>query len=234
MGQMAEGWIMVNGSQGVGRVRVDPGRVRGEGGPLDSRLVVPVTVEMNSRPKEEMLALLRLSGALHLSDPENPASRIGLVDSHDLVNNIACRSIPSGNTTTQVDFRFPLTLPLVERLESARHAAPEEEFVAHVHLDGVVAWVHRTHGEAPMPGEAIKNDTQPSGLWGLGLHSEVSLFWIVKIDPLRLAIDTSSWIRNVLPGPLATIESASSRSTSRRRCLRLGTLRANSTPRGRP
>ena len=143
--------------------------------------------------------MLRLSGSLHLSDPENPATRIGLVDSHDLIDNMACRSIPSGNTTTLVDLRFPLTLPLVERLEAARHASPEEEFVAHVHLDGVVAWLRTTHGEAPLPGETIE-DTQPGGLWGLGLHSEVSLFWLAKIDPLRLAIDTSSWVRNVLPG----------------------------------
>ena len=199
MGQLAEQTIKVNSTRGVGRVRIDPGSVSGEGGPLDPRLVVPVTVEMDARPREEMLALIRLSGSLHLDNAWNPATRIGLVDSHDLIHNMNYRSLPQGTSSHRVELRFPLTLALVERLEQTRQASPNKEFVAEVHLEGIVAWLRETHGQVPLQGQTIE-DTQPAGLWRLGMHSEVSLFWLTDIDPLRVTIDQSSWISNVLPG----------------------------------
>jgi len=43
--QVAEGSISAGLSRVVGRVRVDPGTIRGEAGPFEPRLVVPVSVE---------------------------------------------------------------------------------------------------------------------------------------------------------------------------------------------
>lgn len=198
MGQTATGMIAL-ASHGVGRVSVDPAMVRGEGGAHDARLVVPVSVEMSSQPAERQLALTRLTGTLHLDQLDIPGLRIGLPDSVDLTYNMPCRSVPEGSMPHVVELRFPLGLALIERIERYRHANDDREAVLYLHLEGTVVWLHTTHGSPPMaatPHAEAGRDAASR----FALHSEMSTFWLLRIDRLRIAIDQAQWTRNVLPG----------------------------------
>jgi hypothetical protein len=194
MGQASTGYITLS-NYGVGRVSIDPAMVRGEGGAHDARLVIPVSIEMASQPAERQLALTRLSGALHLDQPDLPGFRIGLPDTVDITYNMPCRSFPEGSVPHIVELRFPLGLPLIERIERHRHANSEHEAVLYLHLEGTVVWLHTTHGNsADSPRAEAGRDVAAR----FALHSEMSTFWLPRIDHLRIAIDQAQWIRNVL------------------------------------
>jgi hypothetical protein len=60
-----------------GPVRVDPGLLRGEAGPFEPRLIVPISIEMHNRPAEPMIPLLQVKAFLDIGDPVNAATQIG-------------------------------------------------------------------------------------------------------------------------------------------------------------
>lgn len=198
MAQVAKGSISIAGSQIVGGTEIDPGTVKGEGGPTDPRLLVPIAIAMNSRPEAEQLALVRLAGRLHLDRPEDPSSRIGFPDVHDLIYNMPCRSVIHGSVPHRVELRFPLTMALVERLEDVRHASRSDEIVLHIHLEGIVVWLRVTHGDSRYRDREV--EAGAPFIPAFGPHSEMSLFWLAQVEPLRLALDMSQWVKNVLPG----------------------------------
>ena len=201
MAQVAEADIRAGGSRSVGRVRVDPGLIWGEAGPLEPRLVIPVSIEMFNRPAEQMLALLHLNAFLHLGTATNPATQIGSAASASLLSGFPARSLPEGSVPQQVQLRFALTPGAVYRLEAARHAAPEDAFQLCLRLQGPLAWLPATRGEVlPTGGRAGKVIESDPFHGQLGLHSELSVLWTSAIDDLRVQIDPSVWINKVLPG----------------------------------
>jgi hypothetical protein len=194
MATVSQGNIQVGSSRIVGRVSIDPGGVRGEGGPYEPRLVVPLSIEMHSRPGDEMLALTRLKAVLHDGAVNVRNTEVGHPVELDLANNMRYRSLPDGSSPSTVDLRFPLTAASVDRLEQARQrTAPGGQFL-HVSLEGTVAWLERTYGQIP-----TSTDTSPFQTM-MGLHSALTVFWITTIDTLSLGIDPSVWIANVIPG----------------------------------
>jgi len=186
-------------NNGVGRVQVDPGTIRGEGGAYDARLVVPVSLEMFSRPVEQQLALIRLSGSLHTDQTALPQSRIGLPDSRALIHNMPVRTLPEGSMPHIVELRFPLSMPVIEKIERSRHASSDREAVLYLQLEPILAWLRTTHGN-PLTSATLQSDEGRNLAGRFALHSEMSILWFPKIDPLWLAIDTSQWVSNVLPG----------------------------------
>ncbi len=189
MAYLAESDIMV-GQRSVGLVRVDPGSLRAVGGPLEPRLVIPVTIELPSRPLDEMLALVSLEATLHLGESSNPASRLSLSARADMITHMPCRSVGG---RTSVDLHFPLTPASVARLERERHDAPADAFFLWLAPKGLVAWLS-TRGET-----GAENDPAPFGTM-FGLHSQLSYFWSTTISDLRVGVEPSVWVRNVLPG----------------------------------
>lgn len=206
MGQAPTGHITLCNS-GVGRVSIDPATVRGEGGAHDARLVIPVSIEMASQPVERQLALTRLFGALHLDQPDLPGFQIRLPDTVDLTYNMPCRSVPEGSMPHLVELRFPLSLPLMERIERHCHGNSDHEAVLYLHLEGTVVWLHTTHGN---PTDSPRAKPGRNVAARFALHSEMSTFWLPRIDHLRIAMDQAQWIRNVLSGfgygPIRLIE----------------------------
>jgi hypothetical protein len=201
MAQMAEGDIKIGSSRSVGRIRVDPGRIRGEAGPFDPRLVVPISLEMQQRPADQMIALTAITAYLHLADANNPTTQIGLPADVSLMRGLPVRSIPGGSSPYGIDMRFQLSLPAVHRLEMARHAANDSDFTLYLRLDGALAWIRRTYGEARVsPRQPLPAETEDPFAMQFGLHSELSYFWTSDIDSLRVQIDPTVWIANVLPG----------------------------------
>jgi hypothetical protein len=201
MARVAKGDVKAGLSRVVGQVEVDPGGLRGEAGPLEPRLVIPIIVGMNPRPAGEGIALLRLTGTLHIGDSNNSSSQVGLPATVDLLRGFYVRSLPGGPSSHGVDLRFQLSVYAVHRLEVARQAVTEGDFTLTLRLDGPLAWIRNTRGEALVtPGQPPTVDSTDPFQMQLGLHSDLSVFWTSEIDQLRLQIDQSVWINNVLPG----------------------------------
>jgi hypothetical protein len=199
MAQLAQGDIKVGMTRTVGRIRVDPGTIRSEGGPMEPRLTIPAIVEMNNRPNEQMLALARLTAYLHMQDPNNPNTQVGSPAQVDLLPGMHARSLPEGHNEYNVDLRFQLSFASVQRLESMRHQMPDEQFTLHLRMNGSVVWIRETFGEMhPSGGRAGAAAPDDPFKMQYGLHSALSYFWTTDIDSMR--VDPSVWIGNVLPG----------------------------------
>lgn len=198
MGQLAQVSISLS-NQAVGRVQVDPATIRGEGGIHDARLVVPVLMEMSPQPIEEHLCVIRLSGSLHMDYTALPPSRTGLPDSQDLVYNMPIRSLLHESTLNTVELRFPLSMPVIEKLERHRHGSPEREALLYLRLEPTLVLLRTTHGNVPVSA-VPQAEVGQNHAARFGLLSEMSIFWLPKIEVLRLVIDTSQWVDNVLPG----------------------------------
>ena len=190
--------ILVGGSRIVGRIRVDPGAIRGENGPHDPTLVVPIAIEMGTQPAGRMLALVRLQSRLHLTPPGGAGAPLGPPATLDLMDGLHARSLPQGQPSHTVDLRFPLTTARVERLERTRHAAAPGGFGLRFAFEGVVAWLRTTYGQGTQPTPEVA----PPSPWGLelGLHSDLVVFWTTRIHEVWVGIETSAWVDRVLPG----------------------------------
>jgi hypothetical protein len=201
MAQIAKSDIMVGSNRSVGRVSVDAGMIRAEGGPLEPRLVIPVTIEMHNRPAEQMLALTYLIGHLHIGDANNPSTQVGWPARMEFIPGFHARSLPEGKSEHYAELRCQMTPISVERLESSRHGGSDSPFELQLRCEGAVAWIRTTWGEMqPSHGRAGTVDAADPFHMQFGLHSQLSYLWTVKIDTLRIQVEPSAWIANVLPG----------------------------------
>jgi len=83
--QVSEQQLIV-GQHTVGSVSVDAGALRGEGGPLNPRLVVPVSVRMDAHPQGGGIAVTQLDAYLSASQEQNPATLLGRPESASLLD----------------------------------------------------------------------------------------------------------------------------------------------------
>ena len=196
MAQTGEARITTGSTRSVGVIRVEGGALRGEGGPASPRLVIPVEVRMAARPKASAVALIKLAATLSTAEHVPPDSVVGSPASCDLIDGFPCRSVDWGETGHRVDLVFALTPHQVAMLEVFRHAAPSEVFVLHLRLEGTVAGV-RAYNEVPPGGGAA--DDSPWEI-GLGMYTQLFPFWQSRVDPLRVEVEPSTWVRDVLPG----------------------------------
>jgi hypothetical protein len=181
-------WLGVGTGLSVGEVNLDPSQIRGEGGWLDPRLVIPVQVVLLQRPVEQQLALVRVTGSLFRNDPASPANRLGPTVSLDLIEHMPCCTASDGPITSGFELRFHLTHEQVKLLEDARHAASGGRLVLFLGLEGIIAWCRNT-------------DHRKEGrLSNAGYFSELLPFWDTFIGPLRAEIEPSTWVDKVLPG----------------------------------
>jgi len=117
--------------QSIGRISVDGSAVRGEDGPINPQLVVPLGVQLDNQPDEAMLAIGRLRALLGTDQSIQPAAAICPPVCEDLIGaNPAFRvtSRPRGQVTNPVELRFFLTPAQVEELERRRHASRGDVF----------------------------------------------------------------------------------------------------------
>ena len=83
-------------NMGVGKVRLDPAEIRGEGGEHDPRLVIPIKVELYQQSPEHQIAILRLSAPLHLDQYPNHSNQFASTISYDTIYNMPLRSVNNG------------------------------------------------------------------------------------------------------------------------------------------
>jgi hypothetical protein len=112
-----------SGSFSVGMTSVDSAHVRGEGGLIAPMLVIPLSVELNQRPNEERLALLRLEVALWLPSVRGSV-QLGapVIAFGDGAEGGVWQTAATHEFQTRVDLRFPISLETVRLIEATVHA----------------------------------------------------------------------------------------------------------------
>ena len=192
-------YIILNG-QSIGSVSVDGTTVRGEGGPINPQLVVPLDIRLNDQPDEAMLAIARLGATLGTDLNVRAATAVCPPACEELVggpHGFRVHSKPSSQGDSQIELRFFLTPAQVEELERRRHAAGAEVFNLHLALEPTVVGL-KNFNEAPEPG-----GPRTSRIWDAkyGMYAELAWFWAAnQPSALPVGVETSAWVRNVLPG----------------------------------
>jgi hypothetical protein len=195
MAQVQKQDITLGGGRLVGTVSVDGGAVRGEGGPIRPQLVIPLTIDMNPQPDEAMLAVVWLHARLAFDQHASPHQIACQPISHPLVDGFHVHSLPHGAADHTAHLRFFLSPAEVEDLERRRHAGNPDVFQLYLGLDPIVAGMKTYNGFGPgQPPEQTPWDLQ------FGMFSQVLPFWTVRLDPVRVQIEQSTWVRSVLPG----------------------------------
>jgi hypothetical protein len=121
---------------------VDSAQVRAEGGSFAPALVVPLGVELDPRPDEERLALLRLEVALWIGSPRGttqlgaPAIAFG-----DGAGSGIWQTYTTHVFTTRVELRFPLSLEMVRLIEDTAHAMTTPNLALTLKIKPAVAHV---------------------------------------------------------------------------------------------
>jgi hypothetical protein len=193
--QVSKQSIILGGGNLVGTVAIDGGAVRGDGGPIRPQLVVPLTIEMSPQPDEAMLGLVWLSARIGFDQYASPHRLACQPISLPLMDGFHAHSLPHGTTDYTAHLRFFLTQAEVEDLERYRQATNTEIVELYLGLDPLIAGM-KSYNQV-RPGTA----TEPSP-WNIqfGMFSQVLPFWTSRVDPIRVQIEQSTWVRDVLPG----------------------------------
>jgi hypothetical protein len=182
--------IMLYGTISVGSLSVNGGAVRGEGGPVRPRIVVPLKIEMSPQPDDAMISVVLLTASLGAQAHASPTQVLCQPVARQLISGFPAHSGPRANEHTE-DLRFFLTQAEVEDIEALRHGTNADVFTLYLDLDVVVAGL-KSHNKTGA--EQTSWDSR------FGMFSEVLPFWTVQVQPLQINIEQSSWVNNVLPG----------------------------------
>src|SRR6266849_7418092 len=118
---MEEAAIRLGSGIGIGKVRLDPAEIRGEGDEYDPRLVIPIKLELDRQPLEHSLSIIRLSAFLHDNQVPAQSNQFGSKVSYDFIYNMSIRSVPGGVSDIPLELRFNLTHAQLKALENMRH-----------------------------------------------------------------------------------------------------------------
>ncbi len=189
--------------QSIGSISVDSAMIRGEGGPINPQLVIPIEVQLDNQPDEAMLAIARLRALLGTDQNVREDTAICPPVCEELVGGpngfrVHSRSISSGGQRgEQIELRFFLTPAQVEDLERRRHVADTNVFNLYLALEPTVVGLKNYNGHS-----SPEQPTAPR-IWDpkYGMYAELAVFWAANRPfVLPIGIETSTWVRSVLPG----------------------------------
>lgn len=180
-------------TQIVAIASVDSTQLRGEGGALAPNLVVPLEVELLTRPNTERLALQRITAELWLPPTAGYASVAPPLtvfgDSH---THGVFHSSDQGSRTQSFDLRFTLTPETLRLIEDAAHRVEAASAGLQLRISPSFAHVRGEENlvsEAGMPGQKHLLG-QAFDLWslpGLGLQT------------LSISISREQWAERLAP-----------------------------------
>ena len=187
--------VLGHRNESIGSISVDSTKVRGEGGPINPQLVVPLDIRLGNQPDEAMLAIGRLRALLGTDQEVWPVTAICPPVCEELVGGpygFRVHSEPSGQGDTRIELRFFLTPAQVEDLEGRRHAADADVFYLYLRLEPTVVGLKKFNMHTP-------GEPPTSGIWDAeyGGYAELAVFWQVNQSPaaLRVDVETSTWAR---------------------------------------
>lgn len=185
--------------QNIGQISVDGTEVRGEGGPINPQLVVPLKVRLDNQPDNAPLALGRLRATLGTDQNFSAATALCPPTCVDLVRGFPIRSgstLSASRGGEQIELPFFLTLAQVEELERRRHASREDTFYFYLRLEPTIIGLKNFN--VPTPGQLTQSTTWDAKY---GMYAEPVVFWAANQPPaLGVSVETSTWVRSVLPG----------------------------------
>ena len=153
-------------NRGVGKVRLDPAEIRGEGGEHDPRLVLPIKIELHQQLPEHQIAILRLSASLHLDQYPSHSNQFSSTVSYDTIYNMPLRSVNNGPSNGELHLCFSLTHAQLKALENMRHQPGKSLYLR---LDPVIVWNKHTGNSQSWAGGG-------STLGESGWNTEVGMF----------------------------------------------------------
>ncbi len=183
------------GNRLVGAVSIDGSAVRGEGGPTQPQLIVPLKLQLNPTPENAQLAICHVAARLGTDHNASPHTAVCRPVSVPLMDNFNARSIPHGPLDHTVQLRFFLSPAEVEDLERKRHASGGDIFTLYCGVDLVVGGLKtfNSFGQGQVP-EPTPWDVN------FGMFSQVMPFWMTRVSPAWVQMEQSTWVRSVLPG----------------------------------
>lgn len=183
----------------IGKVRIDSTQIRGEGGWLDPRLIIPIEIELFQRPENQQLVLTSISYSLKLNGNPGTVNQLGSTARLDLLRNLNYRTFPNAPTTNILQLYINLTQEQVKKLEEARVNSHQAPFTFYVEIEGIVAWLAGTGNS----GDSYQS--KPSTLRGenlplaFGMYSELIPFWNTSIGIAGITVESTTWVK-VLSG----------------------------------
>ncbi len=194
---MEEADIRVSGL-GVGKVRLDVAKIRGEGGEHDPQLVIPIDIELSQQPREHQIFLVRLSASLHLDQHTDHSTQFSSIISYDLMYNIPMRSVHTGPSNGPLDLRFNLTHAQLKALENMRQQPGK---YIYLRLDPVIGWNKHTGNSMELrEGQYISTRGEDGWPSDAGLFSYLAFFLLPKIGTLPLDLAAMNWVEKIFPG----------------------------------
>ena len=194
---MEEADIRAN-SLGVGKVRLDLAKIRGEGGEHDPQLVIPIDIELYQQSREHQIFLIRLSASLHLDQNTDYSTQFSSRVSYDLIYNIPMRSVHTGPSNGGLDLRFNLTHAQLKALENMRQQAGK---CLYLRLDPVIGWNKHTGNSMELrEGKYVSTVGEDGWPPDAGLFSYLAFFLLPKIGTLTLDLAAMNWVEKIFPG----------------------------------
>lgn len=181
-------------SHGVGTLTFDGDQARGEGGPSDPRVVLPVSIVLHARAVEEMLALTDIICSLHLDTPCGDHNRVGMPYNANLQPHMLVRSVVAGTSPITIEVRIPVNAATIAQIEERRHAHPSCDVVGYLRVTCSICWVYKTVNT-----DVGARDDHPFPS-SMGMFSFLAPAWLPNVGDVPLRIPASTWVTAVLPG----------------------------------
>lgn len=137
---MEEVDIRVNG-MGIGKVRLDPAEIWGEGGEYNPRLVIPIKIELYQQPLDHQIVIIRFSASLHLAQHPSHSNQFASKMNYDTMYNMPLRSVTNGSSASGLDLCFNLTHAQLKTLEVMRHEPGRNLYLS---LEPIIVWNKHT------------------------------------------------------------------------------------------
>jgi hypothetical protein len=171
----------------VGRLRIDPLRIRGEGGALAPALVVPVELDLHEADGKK-LVLERLVGELWTRPGAGARVRLGLpvtIESAGSGDTRPLFSLPRGGTHN-FDVRIDLTVPGVRLLDEHVQASTQGPVILAVYFEVRLGVLESSQAE-DLP--SLDNPATFT----------VRRFWTTSIEELEIQLPREHWAQELAP-----------------------------------
>lgn len=186
------------GTNVIGEITLNENQVRGEGGPYNPRLVVPVEVNLHQRPAAQTIAITSLAYTFYYGEI-SPSTRVGEPVMRDLTAGFPARSNPQGPSRSRQEMQFQASEAMIIQMEAHRHRSPDTSFQGWLTVSASIAWMLPAGGEAPGPHNLRPIPDYPFDMT-MGICLSVAPFLGTSVDNLSIRLPAAIWIDNVLPG----------------------------------
>lgn len=184
------------GNATIGKIRLDPTDIRGEGNGHDPRLVIPIKIELHPKPLQHQIVIVRLSASLQLNETTGQNAQFASKITNDTIYNMPIRSVDTGTSEGSLELHFNLTHAQLKALENMRHEPGKKLYLR---FEPIIAWNKFTGNSMGVrTGEA----TIGAGGWStdVGMFSDLAIFWNPAAGLLPLILAEMKWVEKIFPG----------------------------------